>query len=211
MVRTQPPRQLVKLEEAPASVTPAHALFPTFHSGSFSCQHGKRGLELPCRELRDASGCPPSQPPCSCQPGRTEPEPTHLLSTRFSPGAEARGQHAPYARCPGPLLSEGRRVMLCHGTDPSWGLFGPLCMEELLPSLSALKKKENNSIMFLTKAILHWCQVLLSSLLLASYDRATELDPSPQAHRVPLSCGYGCYQKHGEDGVTSLYSFATPG
>lgn len=40
--------------------------------------------------------------------------------------------------------------------------------------------------MFLTDAILRWYNVLLSSLL-ASYDRATELDPSLHAHTTLAS------------------------
>lgn len=39
----------------------------------------KTGLELPCKELQEASGCPPSQPTCSCWLGHADPESMHLL------------------------------------------------------------------------------------------------------------------------------------
>lgn len=76
-------------------------------------------------------------------------------------------------------------MLLCPSTDPLQGLFGPLCTVELLLPLLALKEKENNSVMFLTKAILHPCLVLLSSLLLASCHRGTKLNPSSPSHRDP--------------------------
>lgn len=107
----------------------------------------------------------------------------------------------------------GYWCFLCPSMNPFTELPWALVNGGVLSSFPAFEKKKKNSIMLLTEAILHWYQVLLSSLLLASYDRATELDPSLHAHTQHWLfwssgwCpGYKCYQKHSKDAVTNLYS-----
>lgn len=155
--------------------------FPCLPVQVFSNMGNAHLPEQPHRKMWDASGCLHSKRPCSAS--------CDVPNPNLNPSSPKRSGHAdnvclmqtvqvPCSPRAGEWCSTPAQTLhrVSLGLSEWWSSF-------LLPSI---KKKEKIRIMFLTDAILRWYNVLLSSLL-ASYDRATELDPSLHAHTTLAS------------------------